>query len=191
MDRQIPLLTLALLLLAASPSAAQEQTEMTLALAHDGSAHVTILSKDVPNPEDLKTVIRQPKIKGIYEERFSALFGPVENLTLVLEGSDLRIEFDAPSIATEQENEWIIEGKEFKGKMAPVAVLRVELPEGAKWTFVEPEPDEGASDPLTWHNADFLPAVSYEEGRSLRLPVLLALLALAAIVFLSKRRISS
>ena len=181
------ILALSFFLLVVSHSSAQEQTEMTISLRPGGGAHIAILADNVPNQENLKAVIGEPRVKGIYKDKLSELFGPVENLTLALKGSELRIEFDVLSIATERSGQWTVERKEFGSKMSPLATLRIKLPEGAERTSTEPEPDEVGADYMIWRNVAYLPTVAYGGGKLPYLYLVLLLLAIVVISFLSKK----
>lgn len=153
-----PLVAISLLL---TPAWAQEQSEMTIQLERDGSAHITIESKGLSNLEDLRGVINNPAVADIYRGKLASVFGPVENLTLSLRGEAVIIEFDS-RLAFEKGGSWEVGRRDFQGGVKRMASLWVRPPEGMGLVLSEPAAEE-ASGEWVWREADGIPHIVYRQ----------------------------
>jgi hypothetical protein len=148
------------LLVIAGACHAQEGAEMTISL-DNGKGHVVIRTTNPADLSELRNIIDEPSVKGIYRERLSAIFGDIENLDIHIEGADFVIEFDAV-LAEERDGRWVIERKDFDGVLAPVSTLSVRLPDGMKAGATPLVPFGSSDGVLTWDDGvDFIPNIEY------------------------------
>ncbi len=180
---------LVLLLVVPALAHAAEQNYMTVELLEDGSAHVTLESKNPRNLGELRALIEDPNIKSIYQGSLSSIFGEIENLDVRASSDSIIIEFDC-KMAGRKGKEWVINKIDFEGELDPVSTLEVELPTGSKLKTAEPWPAEISENVLTWHDVNYIPGMTYGRGGSHRpaLLVLIVVITAAGTLFALKRK---
>lgn len=166
-------------------SHAQEQTEMSIQFATDGSAHVLLESKAPPKFEELKKIINETRVKNIYHETLSSIFKDIKNLNIRTEQQSLIVEFDC-KLAEEREGEWIIKRIDFAGALNPVT-LRIKIPEGFEVVNTDPLPAQVSEGTLVWQDANFIPSLSYKRAYPIKsLFVAILVLGIISILLIKK-----
>ncbi len=168
---------------------AAEQNYMTVELLEDGSAHVALESKNPRNLEELKSIIRDPNIKSIYQGSLSSIFREIENLDMRASSDSIIIEFDC-KMAGRDGKDWVINKIDFEGELNPVSTLEVELPTGSKLKTADPRPAEISGNVLIWHDISYIPGMTYGSA-GFPWPALLVLIVIitaAGTLFALKRK---
>lgn len=150
------------LLLGPAVAVAQQNNELTIKLAEKGEAHVII---EVESPEDfdeVRGVLGEERVKDIYGQRLSSVFGEVANLSIRAEYQSILIEFDSRLAVEDVDGIWNIDWIGFRGDLDNVSTLNVVLPSDAKLVDSYPSPDRVTAGALTWSNVDFIPKIRHQ-----------------------------
>jgi len=170
---------------------AEEETEMLMELTEEGPAHVTLEIINPNNIEELKSIITEPAIKGVYLESFTSVFGEVQDFEISASSSSIVMEFDT-TLAQEEAGVWVVDRTDFDGRLNPITELKVVLPEGYNLKEADPQPDEIREGYLLWRDADYIPGMAYERGsspiRQLVTGLLIITLLIVAIMFKNRRK---
>lgn len=138
-------------------------SEMTLSVQEDLSVVVTIDSGESLDVQT-RAIVESDEVKSKYRDIMVEVFGSAEELSLVTNPTFVM------SFRSDQVNgdggKYVLEEKDFSGKLDEVSVLSVELPPGYRYVSSGMAPDSVDGNVLVWEDMTRLPEVNFESAKA-------------------------